>query len=191
MKIIGLSGHARVGKDTFYRCMDRYFTERGLKTRRLALADTVKLDLDEFCLSNYGISSFTNVKEDKDIIRPLLIAHGCAKRLQTKGRHWIDIVDKRLKVYSTFVDIAVITDIRFCEYENDELTWIKQNGKLIYIDRYISPGSPFLVNPDNKDEERFCPIIKQQADQHVIWGGSKEPQDFVNEFLDTNTELWK
>lgn len=67
-KIIGLTGFARTGKDTFQarsevllKLMDENFI-----AHRYAFADALKEECDEFLTKNMGISSFTDFTPDKE-----------------------------------------------------------------------------------------------------------------------------
>jgi hypothetical protein len=69
-------------------------------------------------------------------------------------------------------NIAVITDVRYAEYEKDEIFWVKNilGGKLIHISM-IDNGK--FVPPANIDEEKNDPIIKENTDLFIEW--EKEP----------------
>ena len=43
--MIGLTGVARSGKDTFYSILKRYLEEKSIKSQRLAFADALKNEL--------------------------------------------------------------------------------------------------------------------------------------------------
>ena len=48
-------------------------------------------------------------------------------RGQSLGRHWINILNKKIKNLKLEPDeIIVITDIRFDHYEKDEIFWLKE-----------------------------------------------------------------
>ena len=72
MKIIGISGFARSGKDLFTTVAQSVLKEHGLKTERYALAYELKNDLKDLIKTKVGIDVFTENTEEKNIIRPLL-----------------------------------------------------------------------------------------------------------------------
>ena len=47
-----------------------------MKSQRLAFADELKKDVDQFLVEKLGISAFTEVTEEKEIIRPMLTTWG-------------------------------------------------------------------------------------------------------------------
>lgn len=198
MKVIGLTGYARSGKDTFYSYIKQYLNERKITCRRFAFADSLKFDIDEFIFSRLGFSSFTNDSEQKKILRPLLVSYGCAMRDLTKGRYWIDILEKDIKSVEKFVDVAVITDVRFCDYENDEVSWLKNTmgGKLINISLIGSDGFP--NPPANEEEKSRGESLFEQSDYHFLWSTINQDKEIesyqrsrVFEFLSQNEILWK
>ncbi len=60
MKIIGISGFARSGKDLFTTVAQRVLKEHGLKTERYALAYELKSDLKDL-IKTRNISSSINI----------------------------------------------------------------------------------------------------------------------------------
>lgn len=168
MKIIGVSGVARSGKDTFSNGIVNYCESIGLKAIRVALADAVKEDLYDFLIEKFGISSFTSEDAEKNIIRPFLVAYGCAKRELTKGRYWTDLLHRKILAEKDFYDVFVISDIRFNEYEEDEASWVRNEmrGKLIHLTRMHSMG---FVSAANETEAANDPKVKLAADKLVEW----------------------
>ena len=56
--MIGLTGVARSGKDTFFSILKKYLQERQLKSQRLAFADDLKEELNEFTREKFKIDLF-------------------------------------------------------------------------------------------------------------------------------------
>ena len=83
--------------------------------------------------------------------------------------------------------IAVITDIRYAEYEEDELFWLKKqlDGHLIHITMSLDNNEK--LKAPNKEEEQNDPILKKHADYRVIWN-KVEPFSFKNLNLLTHAE---
>jgi tRNA uridine 5-carbamoylmethylation protein Kti12 len=74
MKVIGISGLARSGKDCFATIATKILTEKyKLKVDRHALAYELKDDLKDLVKKKTGIDIFTEKTEEKNIIRPLLV----------------------------------------------------------------------------------------------------------------------
>lgn len=187
-KVIGISGVARAGKDTFAAILIKQLELAGKKVKRVALADPLKLFCDEFCRKNLGISAFTQDNAEKLLIRPLLVWFGDAKRKQTNGRFWIEQADKAIwdagltdenkKPY----DYVVVTDVRYDHYEADEASWIKRekNGVLIHVSQFSweyppttkvaqPPLTRWFVPPANDHEMLNDPKVAKKANVRVEW----------------------
>ena len=76
MKILGISGLARSGKDSFYELCKPFLDKEGVKHRRMAFADELKEEADLILSKYVGISAFTENAEEKKVIRPLLVTYG-------------------------------------------------------------------------------------------------------------------
>lgn len=192
MKIIGISGVARSGKDTFARLAKNFFTRNSVSSKSLALAHQLKLQLGDFLSDNYDINIFKLSDEEKSLIRPIMVAHGCAKRQQSKGQHWWKLLSGEIESLKfSNLDVVIITDIRFDEYENDEADWIlKSGGSLVHIVR-TKDGQQIL--PANIEEAVNDPKIFAKATHHLLWesGADEELQPIVDEYLTDHPELWK
>jgi hypothetical protein len=162
--IIGISGAARSGKDTLCRALIRFFESKKIKAERKSIAgDTIKKDLKRLIKNKANINSFTEDIYEKTLIRPLLVEYGKLMRNQTKGRYFIE------KLKSNNKNITIIPDIRYAEYENDELFWIKKEkqGFLIFVDHeYISDA--------NETEKVNNKIIKKKSDYKLKWSTLNE-----------------
>ena len=137
--IIGISGVARSGKDTFAAILIKQLELKGKRVKRLALAAPLKEFCDEFCQKNLGISAFTQNNDEKLMIRPMLVWFGDAKRKQTNGRFWVDLADKTIKdAEAEGYDYAIVTDVRYDHYERDEVHWLKheREGILIHVSQF-------------------------------------------------------
>lgn len=188
MKLIFLSGNAKSGKDLFADNACKFFRKQGLIARKFALANALKNNLEYFVQDSFGFSSFTNDPEKKELIRPIMISYGMAKRKQTNGKHWISQLSEYIIQHSNIIDVGIVTDIRFAEYEDDELSWAKKSGKLVFIERILENGE--IVPPVCKDEEVNHPIIKHNADLVFQWKTSDNNLYDVEKFLIDNPKLW-
>jgi len=175
-KVIGLSGVAGAGKDLFFKLLSRQ-----LPVRRFALADTLKMETDEWTKRHYGISSLDCSREEKEVIRSFLVNHGTIKRERSKGRHWINKLDFNIKGFmlnSSGSDIPVVTDIRYNSYPEDEVQWIKEElgGVLVHIKQFkwfSDSEEGALVKqyrePVNEEEEKNDPLVERDADYRMEW----------------------
>jgi len=158
--IIGLCGHARSGKDSFCQLAIPYLSDKGHRSKRVALADELKKDLNTFLIQKVGISPFTQREEEKNLIRPLLVAYGTNLMRSIDEDWWLKKLDKNLEALFTFGAIPIVTDIR---YEN-ELKWLKDRYNLhtVYIQR---KG----IKAANSEEAHNNVILKKQCDQSLWW----------------------
>ena len=92
--IIGISGVAGVGKDTFFNLLN----ER-VPCRRYSLADELKKEVNQWCRMHYGIDSQSCTRGQKEAIRPFLVSHGALKRQASEGRYWIEKLNDALIKY--------------------------------------------------------------------------------------------
>ena len=109
--MIGISGFARSGKDTFGEALQKILANYGIKAKTYALAHQLKIDIASFAKNEFGIDPFTKDNEDKKIIRPLLVGYGEAWRIANPD-HWLEILDSNFEPRT----LPIITDIR---YENE------------------------------------------------------------------------
>ena len=171
MQIIGISGVARSGKDTLAKCLEIKMAEKGAAVAIRSLAAPLKNHLEIFIEKNFGINVFNCSDEDKAIIRPILVAYGGAKREQTKGRFWTDLMDLEIKrLESSGFSAVIVPDIRYAnpDYEGDELNWLKsKDASLFHVERIGEDGG--IVQPPNDHEKENDPRIKAAADYHITW----------------------
>ena len=146
--IIGIGGVARSGKDTFAKLLESELRSLKYSCKFLALAEPLKQDVDDFCWNNFGISAFTDKTEEKHIIRDLMVGFGSGKRKISEGKYFTRLAES--KIDTCFSDIVIVTDIRFDEFEEDEVFWLKEkmNGVLTHVSRF-----DFAVVEENKEGE--------------------------------------
>jgi hypothetical protein len=185
--IIGIAGVARSGKDTFASILTNRLNAVGKSVDKFAFADALKQDCDAFCKEKLGVSAFTQVPNEKLLIRPLLVWYGDAKRKQSNGRYWVDIIDAKVK--ASKADFCLVTDVRYDFYERDEISWVKQecHGLVVHVSRWsMNPTNVNLmgtfdkigavemyqkvfVPPANDHEKENDPKVKAKADHIVEW----------------------
>lgn len=184
--LVGFTGLATSGKDLL--CAKLH--TRG-SVNRVALADNLKSDVRGFLIDKFSIDIYNCSPQEKELIRPLLVAYGKVKRIQSKGTYWTSKVenDVRAKKESSLV---VVTDIRYCDqsYKDDEVFWLQRlGGVLIHISRYeIKNGIKSYVLPPNEDEAHFDPILKLNANYLVEWPTCKDDPDMLNSHVDSLVE---
>ena len=166
--MIGLTGVARSGKDTFYSILKKYLEEKNIKSQRIALADILKKELNDFTKEKFKIDLNKCEGNEKELIRPLMVAYGKCRRVQSEGKYWTSLVDSKIKEFKKERILPIITDVRYIEYKDDEYSWLKShNGILIHISRKLDDGS--LVLPANAEEKSNDSKLKAVADYSVNW----------------------
>lgn len=197
--IIGVSGLARTGKNLFCDIAIKQLEEQSKIAQQFALADELKRDCEQFIKTKLGLDVWSEDTDVKNIFRPMLVWYGGVKRKQTQARYWIEkLVDI---INRNNAEIVFISDIRYAEYEYDELQFIKDNGYLVHISKY-ERYSPYFdelpevideskvkrryVEPPNDDEKKNDPILKENADLLIEWEHQKNQkmnQLIKNEYL--------
>lgn len=172
--LIGLSGPAQSGKDSFYSIAEKYFLSLNLKCKRLALADNLKNDIKNFIYEKFDIDIFNISQDDKEKIRDLMVVYGKIKRQQTEGKYWTDLIKSDLDLAIKENDLVFITDIRYAYYPEDELNWLKKmkNNLLIHISRLDKNN--IIIPPRNAEETINDPILKENADFKLCWHTSDD-----------------
>lgn len=186
---IGISGVAGSGKDLFFNLLSKK-----LKVRRFALADQLKQECSQWCINQYGIDPTDCTREEKEKIREFLVFHGVFKRKMSNGRHWIERLSYSLRSFllnAQSEDTPVVTDIRYQEYEKDEVSWLKKelNGALVHISQYQNKdGKRAWKQPVNDEEVRQDPILKNHADFCIEWEKIKCDNPLESEYLNGKVE---
>lgn len=142
--IIGITALPRSGKDTFFRYFQEYCRYRGRCLTRISFGDYLRHDLRDFIRDKYGIDVVYCTDEEKELTRPLLIAHGqCLRRtnpdtLLNRSKY------KVRRVLQEENCTPVYTDVR---YEN-EVDYIKASGGIVvHLSRERNP----LPEPDSPE----------------------------------------
>lgn len=184
--MIGITGVARSGKDTFYSILSKYFEEKGIKSQRLAFADNLKKELNNLTKEKFKIDLFKCSNEEKEMIRPLMVAYGKCKRSQTEGKYWTSLLDEKIKELNKLEILPIITDVRYIEYKEDEYAWLKNyNGLLIHISRKLDDGT--LVQPANIEEKSNDNKLKAVADFCICWETCQDT-NFLYQLMEKNLE---
>lgn len=162
---IGIGGVAGSGKDTFFKKIVELFPD--IRFKRIALADPLKEDLDGFLRSRFNISAFTTNKEEKQLIRPILVEYARIKRILTKGTYFTGLAQNKINECVLNDEVPIITDVRYCEYDADEAAWvINNNGFIIHVSRKINNEK---VKPANEDELKNDKKVKKRAALKINW----------------------
>ncbi len=160
--ILALGCTRQQGKDTLARLMHQ------LDPRIVAFsfATALKRDLHPFLLDHYGVDIWTCPIEEKELIRPLLIAHGMCQRARDPD-YWVkrtvqDIEDHLARTSDSHEVIPVITDCRFL----NEVTVLRARFPGFRFVNVTREGAP----PPTEEETRHCAAVSALADYYVHWG---------------------
>lgn len=183
--VIGVSGVARSGKDTFYLLLKERLEPLGFTCKRTAFADRLKSDLKPIILSEFDIDIDQCPDEQKEIIRPFMVSYGTLARSLNK-EHWINkIKNKIFKEQLLPKTISVITDVR---YPNEQ-SFIKTNFKKfcnVHIER-VGRG------PANEEEKKYDPDLKKHSDYLIYWkdfdNSIEEGESMVNGFINERIKI--
>ena len=185
--IIGLGGIAQSGKDFFFTNLKKT-TKRNVI--RFAIADELKKELFSLIKNTYNVDIFNCSAEDKEKIRPMLLSHGKIRRNDSKGRYWINKISEKVKdAAKDEKNIVVITDIRYDEFAEDEVDWVKKelNGFFVHISKYTEDkGVKVFGLPPNEDEAINNPKLIEKADYLIQWPnklGEQQAKKYCNEVL--------
>jgi len=167
--MIGISGIAGAGKDLFCKLL-----LKRIKGTRVALADPLKEETRGFILQKYGIDILKCSLEEKNKVRDFLVFYGGIKRYETKGSYWTNKAQKKVDAVK---NVPIVTDIRYAEYQNDEIHWIKyiNKGTLVHLRKYceVETSGPHIrrvyFDPPNEDERRNDPKLMEKADYCIEW----------------------
>ena len=159
-QIIGISGYARVGKDSFGNMLSQELSVQYKKpNKKLSLAYELKKDLDAFLVKKFNISAFTENTEEKKFIRPLLICYGTNLMRKKDPNCWINKLQKTIDINSASGIISLVCDIRF----ENEADWIHgNNGILINLER-------LGIKPADENEKINGPTLQSKSDLNVNW----------------------
>lgn len=171
--ILFICGNAQSGKDTLYKIISDIVGEN-VTCDRFALADELKCVLNPFTRDNFGISSFTNDIDDKNLIRPIMVEVARAFRTKSKGTYWTNILQPKIDASIAGGNLPIITDGRFCEYEHDEVWWAKNknNGIIIHVSRTLPNGE--YIRPANYEESANEQGLIRSCDYQVRWPTSDD-----------------
>ena len=174
MNIIGICGYARSGKNLFADIASTVLKNNNKKVVQLSLANKLKEELYSTLVDKVNISPFTEDDTEKKLIRPMLVAYGNLMRNVSNGTYWTDILENVIMNEYADYDYIFVTDIRYCEYESDEIFWLKNkmNGKLVHISRYelgSDISDKLYIQPANEHELKNDPKLKEYADECLEW----------------------
>ena len=190
MITLGISGVAGAGKDLFYSIISKYFKNKGLQAHRYALADELKKEIAPALINLYNVNINSCDRTVKNLYRPMLVFHGKIRRDATGGRYWIEKLNQKI-IAEKPNGIVCITDIRYDQYENDEVSWVKRemHGLLVHISQFnIVNGEKIFRVGANEEERKFDSILRSKADYKIEWERVSSSQSNAEEILQKYVE---
>lgn len=188
-KLITISGVARSGKDSAAIAIKTFLEASGKKVEIKSLAEPLKTAMYDFIWNNFEIDIYNCSDEEKALVRPLMVAFGFAKRRQTEGKYFTDIFDRYFS--KSAADFVIVPDLRYADYQNDELDWARRYRALkIHVTKTINGKE--LTAP-NEDEARNNPNLLGSADLRIYWpDGLNESDRYQFIFkISSHSELYK
>jgi hypothetical protein len=200
MKVIGISGYARSGKDTFVAIAKNILKKNGYSPFRIAFADKLKEEVGTMLKTNgFDASVMTDDTDAKKLIRPLLVWWGCQRRYESDGGlYWVKTAEDKIRsCYASAghsnIDpdklIMLVSDVRF----PNEAQWVHEafDGEVIHLRKYsVIKQTPVLGvdgsfvkvydNPPNEEERKQDPIVRDMATQRIDWEKSSSA-DVLND----------
>jgi len=164
IKLLGIAGFSRSGKDTFFGCLK----EINPAFIRGSFADKVKEHTRVVIKTAHDIDIFECTPEQKEFCRPILINYAVLMRQESNGKFWIDELEKNVKPYlEEGKRIVAITDVRY----KNETEWVQSlGGKVVHLKKYITNnGSKMYQNAPNNEEKENDPQVEAIADLHFEW----------------------
>lgn len=169
MKIIGVAGFARAGKDTFCAIAKDILEKNGIIAKQYSFANVLKQEVEPFLRDICKCDVWTQDTETKTDIRDFLVWYGTTWWRKRDPRRWIRHVDVAITSDINDVDVAIVSDVRY----PNEAEWIHATqGYLVHVSawRYEdSPGVKKFFAAPNKQEEINDPLVKAQADYKLVW----------------------
>lgn len=197
MNVIGISGYARCGKDTFVGIAKEILTKNGYTPIRVAFADSLKNEVEHMLNANkFQATVYTDKTEEKTLIRPLLVWWGCQRRYESEGGlHWVNVVENEIRNYANVTSnldinkmVFLVSDVRFA----NEAKWIheKFDGVVIHLKRYslsnicdggvnevperILKSTKVYDAAPNSEEAKNDPLVQDMADLRTEWESKKK-----------------
>lgn len=177
--IIGIGGVARSGKDTLARVFAKILQQRGYNVVIDSFAKPLRDDSDDFLYENFGISAFTTDNKEKEIIRPFLVGFAECHRKQTKGGFFWRKMAERIEPLASGT-IILIPDLRFAEYQEDEIDFVNRNGWSFHLSLFNERGGK--TGPANRTEAVNDTLLKKKCIEKLEWDATIDPETVYIKF---------
>ena len=164
-KILLLGSTRQTGKDTLCALLTRLDS----RLKRYSFADPLRDDMNCFISDRFGIDIWLCTSEEKELIRPMMIAYGMAQRKRDPN-YWVKRTLYNIEGAWQHhpMMIPIITDCRFM----NELTLTKEAYPQTRFLQLFREGAP----PPTEEEDRHWPEIAAKADKILRWGENTEEE---------------
>jgi len=165
---ISITGFGRSGKNTFAEVLSKYLRSIKLSPAMYSFAEELKKDCGPEIYNLYGLNSFSEITEEKNEFRHILVSRAKENRDKTRGNYYVKKVSEEIGFDWMDFDFkpsytAIITDFRFAEFYEfgtDELNFALKNGFIIHVSK---DGN----GPANETERINDAKIRQIAPLHL------------------------
>jgi hypothetical protein len=183
--IIAIGGYAQVGKDTFFHFLKQHARKNwGMHTHKWKFADGLREEVRAECLEEFGIDPHTEVPEEKEKIRPILIRTAVERRKENPN-YWADLLFSTKMPYS---GIVAITDLRYLN-EKEKVEQQETPYHFIWIHR---PGFGPANYEERKNTKPLGAALSQCPNSTVVtWPaelGSSHPAEWSKEITQQITD---
>lgn len=176
LKVLGIAGLARAGKDTFCTIAKNILESNGYKVKQFSFAEQLKKEVAPFLRDVCGVNVYTADSDLKKDIRDFLVWYGTTWWRKRDPKRWIRGVDNQLKLDGNEIDVALVSDARY----PNEGEWVHSwAGYLVHVaaykikesideNAYVDLEKVFAVAP-NEQERINDPIVKDMSDYKLEW----------------------
>ena len=118
--MIGIAGIARSGKDSLAKELKKLIEkDHDVDVKIIHLADRLKSDLDKLISCNFNFNVFTENDNEKELMRPILVAYGEAMKEKWGKKVWLKKLENEMSKWEkTKKNFYIIADVRF-DFEVD------------------------------------------------------------------------
>jgi|TARA_B100001093_G_scaffold197398_1_gene189733 hypothetical protein len=196
---VAFTGFARSGKDSFCFEFQRQVEDfsPNLTVSILSFADRIRQEVGAFVQEEFGISAWTEEDSEKEIIRHFLRGYGMSKRTKD-NLYFVKKLQKRIdaldNLYSS-LNVVLISDLRFAQFDQDELSWFhsKRKNLHIHICRYKkdSDGKLQKIKAPNEDEAANEEKLEDAADLVINLPWEDDLGQFKNVVREKSSQILK
>jgi hypothetical protein len=188
MRIIGICGAKRSGKDTTANILAAKLEAVGLTVSRVAFADCIRTAATALCTYKEMTTDLKDVVKASIGMTPRQVLNAIGQALREINPNvWISLTAERLNRFEAEgIDVAIITDVR----QENEVRWLLQRASnlLIYVKRPGRQEDPNDVNESPGKVLNYVLSDDLELWQHVTVIRNEativDLMDWVDRFID-------